>query len=362
MKLRNKLDQVGAASMMSVAIFSIIITIVVTAYLRSAVSQLAQSNNYDFSTRAFYSAESGIQDALRHLNTDPAGVLGKDDCDNFVPTGATGPNDGFINKDLGLSYTCQLIDTTPGYIAFDVSENNNATVRLRPANTSNVTDSYTLVVRWSPKENISGLADRVGRSPESQLFTPQIQWKSLNDEELHAALRLSIMSTPLNSLNIEQRVLFLNPIADGPGAVTLTKAESNQETIKQQAVQSAKCVESADTFGGYYCQQTIELTGYQLDNHVLYVRTHSLYASTNVQLSLIQNNSQVPLAGSAVQVDVTGKAADTLRRVRQTFNMNNGVMIDNLPEAAVIGGNGICKHYEITDDEVDFKNLSDCAN
>ncbi len=117
-------------------------------------------------------------------------------------------------------------------------------------------------------------------------------------------------------------------------------------------VQPAKCRDNGDeTFDGYLCEQKITLTGYPLDGIALYARIHSLYGSTAVQLSLAKSgtNEAVGLKGSVIQVDVTGKAGDTFRRVRQTYNLNNGVMIDNLPEAAVIGGDGICKLYSITD-------------
>ncbi|MCB9822199.1 hypothetical protein H6801_02400 [Candidatus Nomurabacteria bacterium] len=66
------------------------------------------------------------------------------------------------------------------------------------------------------------------------------------------------------------------------------------------------------------------------------------------------------MAGSTLQVDVTGKAGSTFKRIKQTYRLNNGVIIDNLPDAAVIGGDGICKHYTITDQASDFKDLGNC--
>ncbi len=356
----KRLDQQGAAAILSVVIFSIIITVVVTAYLRIAISGQAEALNFDFSTRAYYAAESGIQDALREINTN-SGYTSKDQCGNFVPSGSSGK----LDANGHLAYTCQLIDTTPSSIDFSVGQDTNGMARLLPAVMTDLPGTYDLVIRWSSKKDaVNGQLDV--RDGADTSFPGQLQWVTNTGNTIHPALRAAMITYPLNksplaSGDVKQNVFFLNPVKLGSGLVSINGVTP---PTPQQAVQAARCYDykSATTFDGYLCEQRMRLTGYNLSQVALYARLHSLYGQTAVQLSLTKegSNEKIPLTGSVIQIDVTGKAGNTYRRVRQTYNLNNGVIMDNLPEAAVIAGDGICKHYSITDQVSDFKDLGEC--
>ncbi len=360
----KRLDQKGAAAILSVVIFSIIITVVVTAYIRSAISGQAEALNFDLSTRAYYSAESGIQDALREISTNP-GYTGKTECGDFKPTGSTGKLDatGY------LAYTCQLIDTTPSSIEFSVGQDSNGMARLLPAVMTDLSGTYDLVIRWSSKND--AVKQELGiRDAADTSFTSQEKWITGEGYKIHPALRAAIISYPLNKStfvggDLKQSVFFLNPVSQSAGGGLVPLNISTPPT-PDKAVQAARCYDhrNGNTFDGYLCEQRIRLTGYQLSSFALFARLHSLYGTTAVQLSLTPegSNNKVPLTGSVIQIDVTGKAGNTFKRVRQTFNLNNGVIMDNLPEAAVIGGDGICKHYSITDQVSGFEDLRDCFN
>ena len=353
----KRLNQQGAAAILSVLIFSIIITVVVTAYLRSALSGQAEAMNFDLSTRAYYAAESGIQDALREINTNPS-YTSKNTCDAFVPSGS-----GNLDSSGYLAYTCQLIDITPSSIEFTVGQDTNGMARLLPANTADFNGTYNLIVRWSSTAD-SG-ANNYTTNDSTGLFPPQAKW---SEDSRYPALRVSLISFPVNSgstglssSNVRQDVVFLNPTAETDVTMNINATTG---VTPEARVQSAHCYdsESIDSYGGYKCQKVIKLTGYPLDTNALYARLHSLYSSSKVQLSLAKDGSTdpVPLKGGVIQIDVTGKAGNVLKRVRQTYNLQDGVMLDNLPEAAVIGGDGICKYYSITNQEAGFKNLGAC--
>lgn len=350
----KKLNQQGAAAILSVVIFAIIITVVVTAYLRSSLAGQVEAMNFDYGTRAYYSAEAGIQDAVRALNTDP--TLSKDTCDTFIPTST-----GDLGAGMGLSYTCQLIDSTPSTINFNVAQDKNGMSRMQPADLTGLTPDFNLVVRWSKKTGNELLKARPGTDA---VFSGQSEWSG---KAWHPALRISLLSYSKNDASpaIAQRVMFLNPLSAGSATIpTITPVAATKIQASDEMVQSAQCYDgdSGSSFGDYLCQKTLHLDGFALNTKAFFVRAHSLYSSTDVELFLTPTSSTtpVPLTGSVVQVDVTGKAGSTFRRVRQSFNLNNGVMIDNLPDAAVVGGDGICKYYSITDDPADFDNAGGC--
>lgn len=361
MSLYGRIDQRGAASMLSVAIFAIIVTVVVTAYFRSAMNQQADSITHDFSTRAYYAAESGVQDALRAVNADP-NLVTKDDCGNFVPS--VSANNGILNEDLSLKYTCQLISKAPENITFGISEGENVTVRLSPQ--APPSGDYEIVMRWSHDSNDSNLAPR---EADSAHFPSQNEWITSGGIPIHSALRVSMITYPSNNPSaIQQRVLFLNPIEEGLMAgqgETILNFAANEAQQQEQLVQPARCYNSGSgsSFDGYLCEQRVKIENTQLTNNTLFARFRSLYRATDVQLSMRETGASgvsIPIKDAAVEIDVTGNAGSTFRRVRQLFTLKDGIMRDNLPEAAVIGGDGICKHYSITDDPDDFNNLGNC--
>lgn len=355
----QKLNQQGAASMMSVAIFAIIVTVVVTAYLRSAISQQAQANNYDFSTRAYYAAESGIQDAIRAINENPA-INTQDSCNDFVPQQSA--NGGLLSSSLGIKYTCQLINKTPENITFHVREDQNAMIRLQPLPPP--AGNYEVVLRWS-KRDTSGL---VARQEESTHFPAQSAWLDGDNRTIHPAMRVALVTHAAQdgAANIQQRVVFLNPLdqsttLSGQGFLALSSADTADQA-QEKLVQHARCYSADDNqdYSGYLCEQVITMAGYPLNSNVLFARLHSLYGSTDAQLSIRVDDQTLPLTGSVVEIDVTGNAGTTFRRVRQTYNLQNGVMFDTIPEAAVVGGDGICKYYSITDNPNEFANSGNC--
>lgn len=352
----RKLNQQGAASILSVVIFAIIITIVVTAYIRSAIVQQSEAYNFDSSTRAFYAAESGIQDAIRAVNANSS--LTKNTCTNYVPDGT-----GVLNSELNLSYSCQLIDTTPSTIAFNVSQSQNATVKLRPIDASNYTDDYKLIVRWASSKQSGQFKART----DVTSLPSETNWND-GGVSFHPMLRTALLYYPLNSSNalVSQKVTFLNPVSEtyGRGTATINFQPSVPYTA-DRLISNASCYDSnsSGSYDGYLCQEEISIKSLDLNSTGLALRVHSIYGATNVQLSLVDKNGKLAaLKGVAAQIDVTGKSGNTLRRVRQTYNLNNGVEIDNLPEAAVIGGDGICKNYSITDQANEFSDLGNCFN
>ena len=109
----KRLNQSGAVAMISVVIFSIIITILVSAYARTIISQQREAINYDLSTRAYYAAESGVQDVIRELKNPDSDVTknGQQNCKGA--SGYLGKNSsGKLGESDSLVITCQLVDLT----------------------------------------------------------------------------------------------------------------------------------------------------------------------------------------------------------------------------------------------------------
>ncbi len=356
--MNKKMNQSGAVALISVVVFATITTVVITAYLRSAVSQQKESVNYDLNNRAYYAAESGVQDAVRAIKNTPASAVDKDTCTPLAGGGLVGTSASF-----NLSYTCQIVDVDPAELTGTVSPNSQSVmIKLDPA-VAPPAGQYKIVVRWSPKSNTNVLYPRGTDTP---LFPPNNLWFQGGDttKPVHALLRVSVITHPngsFNRTNINQRVAFLNPTdstaagsipPSGNGGWVLFDTGDDILTQQEGLFNNAECYESDDpaipaTMGTYSCQRTIRLTNYNLANPT-YIRIGSVYRSTDFSVTLTNSSDVViPIKNSQITVDVTGKAGEnTYRRIKQTVKLD-GYKIDSGPDAALIAGEGICKQVTL---------------
>lgn len=364
----KELNQSGIASILSVVIFATIITVVVAGFVGSVVNQQNEANNYDFGTRAYYAAESGIQDALRSINMPQNAALLNADRNNCGPLLDGGLGN---NGDLGfnLNYTCQLISPIQGSTYGDVApQTKNVTMKLQPKSVAPTgTPNYTLLARWSSKTAVGDSSTRYPRNGDFKTFTPLDEWMSsgIADRPIHPLLRLSIIEVPksTNTVNplsrnsIRQQVVFFNPVTDGKQESVSLARGANQDPAT--AVINARCFTSDGSEGAipanysvggrnYSCMQPILLTGYNLNDYDLYVRVGSVYWPTNFDLQLTTDGvTPLPLVNSQVSIDVTGKSGNVYRRVKQNFSIANGFNSDEWPDAAIVAGDGICKRFAV---------------
>ena len=366
--MNKKLDQTGAVALITVVIFATIITVLITAYLRSAVTQQKESITYDFSNRAFYTAESGVQDTIREIRTTPALLADKTNC-----TPRSNPaNFGAAN--FGLSYNCQLITLTPEALTGRVEPNRqSAMIRLEPVNP--VVTNPRLVLRWSSQLPL-GSTDPVlyPRDFPTKFFKPKSKWSYDSDstKNIHPPLRVSVFDHPNSSFqrgDINQRQVILNPTSAGTvePAVDFTKANSSSVQIQQkELINNAACYASNVTLppavdmASYSCKQTIDINGYNFGTSAVYARVGSIYGATNFSIELLSNGTPVPLKNSQVLIDITAKAGDnTYRRLQQAVPVTN-FQLQNGPNAALLAGEGICKQIVLGTDTSVFNSNPGC--
>lgn len=367
-RVRKHIDQRGAVSLISVVIFATIITILITAYLRAAVSQRSEALSYDFSTRAYYAAESGVQDAVRYAESNPGD---KTDC-NPDPTN-TGLDILGGQEAFGLSYTCQLIKFNPDTLTGSVQPNNGSvTLGIDPED--DAIANPRLVVRWSQRfENadiVSGeheaLVPRVTSDPK---FPPIEQWRAGGTgRAVHALLRTAVVSHPDGAFTrdqIKQRVVFMNPTTAANADTSPAKVSEGDNVGEQQEelMHNATCysnnkndaIPAGENMKNYSCKATIQLTGYNFGTQKVYIHVGAVYKSADFSVELVDaTGASVPLKNSQYIVDVTGKAGtDTFRRIKQTIKLGDYGVTSDL-DAALVAGDGICKQFVLRADTTQY--------
>lgn len=362
--MNKRLDQKGAVSLISVVIFSTLITVLVTAYLRSAVVQQSEALNYDLSTRAFYAAESGVQDTVRKLIAD--GVV----VDSATPKEECNPSVPALNTNINLEYTCQRYSIEPTSITGSVSVNKrSALIKLDPS--SNVDPAIgRLVLRWSKAKTADSTEPTLHpRSLDVPYLSSLDKWYRDNDPSLpvHAMLRVAVISTPktnITTANTLQRVSFFNPTdSDNDGNVNFRLADNSLQTQQIQLFNNAQCYASdnvpdsalmSDGESKYSCRQVIDLAGYNFSNSDVYLKVSSLYRDTDFSMQLLNNTTVTTIKNAQVAIDITARAGGNVhRRVVQKVPLANFKIVDTKSDgivssdAALIAGEGICKNFVI---------------
>lgn len=344
----KSLNQKGAVSLISVLIFSTIITIVASAYMSSIVSQQRQSITYDHSNRAYYAAESAVQDAARALLSDPnLRQNGQNSCRPLRPA----PEPTYNQQVQNIGYTCQLITVNPTSIVEQVDPARSAFLQLRPADTSLPSgQEWRLRIRWSRDTGPEGGAgEKVPRADNSKLFPPLSQWGNEDGEPYHPVLRFALISVPNSGItrsNVRQRTLFLNPTQ----AAETLQLNFTEPQPDESVVRNANCTVT----GSYGCEFTVRLSSsdYRFTSHKHYILVRSLYEGTDFEVTLQRCTAsnvctEVSLTNTQAVIDVTAQSNQVFRRIQQRVRLTNDDKIFNGLDGVITAGDGICKTFKL---------------
>lgn len=359
-----KLNQKGAVALLTVVIFSIIITIVATAYSRIAVVQQQESINFDLSTRAYYAAEAGVQDAIRELRG--SGTLKDDgrpnDCGEDL-------NDTVVEVDgtsSDLAYTCQLIEVSPSDVVAETYISKAVLFEVIPKEEPIASNNYYIEVYWSKQPATEDFVPR--NDYPSKLFPKRADWLGDGGVKVHPLMRTVFVrvggSASLTRDSFKQNTFFLNPTKDGePGPpLTLNFGASPQE--RSTAILNTRCVASNGTpltdGDGYSCMQRIKINSSEFnDDKRVFIAFTSEYGTTDIKFKFTGGKGgtigPIELKNSQAVIDVTAKAGSVFRRVQQRVPLSNNYSESDFSADALVAGDGICKHFIVTSNENDYK-------
>ncbi len=319
-------NQEAFVSIFSVLIIMAILTLVMVGF--SNVTRRAQRATLDnqLNTQAYYAAESGVNDAIAYLKTNP----------DFRKTECQGTTGGFTygnNLDAGLNvgYTCLLINGANDFrfSAVPITAEGAAKVFPFEATADNIsTFDVTL-------DAVGGGAVIPTTAAAPSVLVP------MNDA-----------SRPANSLGVLRADLV--PISDLDRGVLArrtytfylvftTTGSSGVQTVPNDTADQGRIVHAACAAAP--CKTTIRLspgsdTAYRM-------RLQSIYAPVSVIIDNIRNGSggSVTISKGQPIVDVTGKAGDVLRRIQVRVPYENYGASSPL---AIEAGDSICKRLIVT--------------
>lgn len=321
-------QQIGAVSMITVVFMAIILTVLTTSFIRLTIDEQREAIDNDLTTRAYYAAESGVQDAI-------IAIKNKTVNNPTICEPSNGAGTGVLSQEAGLDveYTCQLIELTPSDFLVQLEKYRSEFFQLDDG----FDGIESIKLSWQLLENSASLSLR----SSGALLPKEVDWGS------PAMIRLQIVQVPdqlgvsVSRDNITNFIIFLDPVA-GTGEGVIGLGDST--------IQDASCDLGTDE--KYVCEY--ELGGLNDAEYDYYIRVQALYKETDIKIQALNSNQNaVSLLNEQAVVDVTGRAGDVYRRVESRVDITPD---DLWPDYAVTSAQEICKNFTITDVAIDTNN------
>lgn len=350
-------DQRGAMAMFTVVFLALLLSIVTLSFVRLSVTEQRQASDDALTTRAYYAAESGLEDAKRALVLQFDNNSGNDpdnlNADVCRPAEINSPIDPAINVDgnavlsdaLQTYYTCQRINLTPPDYQAEIERWESITVPLSSAPDSNgVPQTFNIVeIEWHQQGgdfNGDYTLDSPDPSPNLPTFPDWNAGLGAGGIGYPAMLRTQFFSTDIT--NTLRRVHFNSVAAVVRPATGGSAIPSITSSTYDEHVHNVDCQDSA-VDGEYVC--SARFSGFNNPSpRVYYLHLTALYRATNIKISLFEANDPRSMQDAQAIIDVTGQAGDVFRRIEARVGLTN---VYPLPDYAIWSNEEICKDFTI---------------
>ncbi len=325
-----------------------LVTIIVTSLIVigfSADARIEQKNSLADAeaAQAYYTAESGANDAYAQIQ---AGQI-----PNSATTGCTPSEyENTLAKTNTLSaynlYSCLVVNPTPNILAYTLTPGKGVVV---PAiDTSGNINSITL--SWQTS-NITQTFTGCPASSTTNLNLPKfaayadcsaglIQVDITDNTEIENS---NVSTSPINYSPPSQNTIYLAPetnLLDSPPGII-----GSASPTSQVQVQYVQCSPSLITGEQYSCSETLNLSSF--NDSAFYLHLQSFYQTQSLAITAQSSiGGAVSFTNSQILIDSTGKANGQIKRIRE-WVCDNSFCNNNAPAAAIESTQCIDKQYEV---------------
>lgn len=338
--------EAGVVSLFTAIFFTILLTVLTTGFIRIMINENQQANDDDFSSRAYYAAESGVEDmkrALAQYYPSDTAKLNAAICD--PPVGYS----NVVSAALGISYPCKLLNFNPPSIEATLpGDGSTLQWRLRSQNDA----SFNAIrISW---HSLSDTVDGANVAFRTTNTIPTYGAWNNGGTPFPAMIRSQIFgyttAGPVNEADLKANNYagFLNPTSTANGNSIDISGALNGATTPTNVL----CTANTTTYGGYACQTTINITSIgSFSGKTMFLRLKSLFDTngTKVKIELMNGSNVVNTSDAQAIVDVTGRAGTLFRRVQSRVSLPGTASSDLMPEFGLESGDNICKRIELTD-------------
>ncbi len=318
-KTKTHKNQSGFASIVIALILIIVLSLITLAFAQMSRREQRNALSRQLATQAYYAAETGINDTWKILPSIPSENDPKKCLNPSVVTPNLNPS---IDPTTGVSYSCILVDKTPGTLVKKPVIPNSSWY------TTFATDGdlNSLNIKWN-----STTPGKTSKGSSPGKFTPSAGWGN------HPAV-LEVSLTPLSGSTPPSRddlmnntfTVFLYPSSNS-GAINFDTQPSAQGQIISGGCMAAGC---SATIGG--------ISGSVSDHYL--VRIINYYDTSELYIADAKDSAGNPLnfVDAQATIDATGKARNVLKRLQVAVPINQPY---NLPDYALEAQN-LCKRLD----------------
>ena len=355
MRVKNFIkQQSGLVSVSVTLVIMIIVTLVVSSFALIVRREQRRALDRQLNTQAFAAAEAGVKDAQAALSLSPSpipagGIKNCTGTGSFIDEVNKPAAGGTFKSNVSdnVSYSCVLIDTQLKSWEKSPIPSNGTVAMLNASSQIN-----SLRFSWQGSDG-SDTYNYGGTFPQTGLGAP--------------LLRITIIpgivaGTNRDSLKNNTQTLFLAPNAGAKDTANSISYVTGADDPEQGAIVKGEC--NTDNKGATINSKTadfacnVDVTSLNRNNYIVVIKP--LYESASVSVRAFGGGppvSELVLSGSQAEIDVTGKAADVLRRIRVRVpigaNLNAGSLDGLIPDAAISTTDSICKLFKVTNTSVE---------
>lgn len=317
MKLMRKSrprNQHGLVSFLVTMIMMIVITLIVVGFTQVVNRNRQNALDKQLSTQALYAAESGVNDVVKLIKSNPAGLTAKTTCNNTGYYASLQPQ---LTPEV--SYPCVLVNPLPDSLVSSANTETSSVLPLKPVDSSGAPVALSkLIFEWSSAVDNG---DASGCSASLGKFTPDMPATCT-----FGLLRADIFNgTGLDPVTMANNTstYYLHPLKTGE--------VSQPYGVGKGIVIGAHCTNVS-------CVGTIT----NLPAGAYYIRLSTIYRDTkSVKISGLTSAGQPSRFLGQIKVDSTGRAVDVLRRIQVRLSVDS--YNNQSPTAALNSSSTVCK-------------------
>ncbi len=320
-------NESGLAAITVTLIILGIVTLIIVGFATLMRREQRQALDQQLSTQAFYAAESGVNVARDYIDGNLATLSDVDSCEDT-------PQVGIMDQaSLGnnVSFTCVLMDVTPTGLQTRIDPDGASWVMK--VETANGQPVRNLEINWQvPDQRPTDARFADPTWSPTHLLTPENRWGDTT-----GVVRLMLIpDVPSRNQQITDTYqAFLYPNA-GNGTTSQPVPAVTPTPGQQGLFVNGNCNVSREPF----CK--VRLTG--LTRSSYYIRLKAIYSPSSILVQSFADDGQVQeLKNGQAKIDVTGKAADVVRRVQVNVPLTNAGAV--FPEYALQTFTTLCKRF-----------------
>lgn len=333
-------DQKGFVSIIVSMVIITVITLITIGYATAMSREQRQSLNRQLSTQAYYAAESGINETMADVGLliEQSGTIPKQlECQDIEDTVHIKDNYG---SNTGVSIPCVIINPDPLNILFQNQTTNNFKAKYFKLAAS--ADTASIRISWGAAngaETTGTLLDEF--FPQNPSYPSLVDWPtnvgavniimvpfSTNDSRdsiIANTAHFKLVPTARSSASDVSYVVTSNK-PDYSGTPSLTGANCSRASMFSSPPTQLDC--------------SVVITNVPTSGELNFVIS-SLYRANDIMIEAFDSTGTIkPISGVQVEIDVTAKSTDILRRINVRLPIQNDI---TRPYPAFEASTDICK-------------------